>query len=152
MKIERAGRRDMDAARRLFTEYAEWLGVDLCFQGFVAEVEGLPWCYAEPKGAIWIAWDGEEPAGCVALRPHEGRECELKRLWVRPAYRNRGLGQSLTTAAMDYARRRRYRTMVLDTLDHMQDAIRLYQRLGFVPCEPYYDNPIPGAVYMRCVL
>lgn len=145
------GPKDISDARMLFEEYAQWLGVDLCFQGFGAELAGLPGDYAAPKGRLFIARDPGtgDAAGCVALRPFEGETGEMKRLYVRPAFRGTGLGATLATLVIDAAREAGYRRLVLDTLAHMQPAIGLYRRLGFNEIPAYYDNPIPGALYFE---
>ena len=134
--------------RTLFREYAVELGIDLCFQGFEEELASLPGKYAAPSGALLLA--GEE--GCVALRDVGDGVCELKRLFVRPSARGSGLGNDLALAIVERGRQLGYRHMVLDTLDRLEPAIRLYSRLGFEESEPYYDNPLPGVVYMRKAL
>lgn len=146
-----AGPRDIADARMLFEEYAQWLGVDLCFQGFAAELAGLPGDYAAPTGRLFVARDPSNggPAGCVALRPFEGETCEMKRLYVRPDFRGTGLGARLAALVIDSARQAGYGRIVLDTLGHMQPAIGLYRRLGFNEIPAYYDNPIPGALYFE---
>ena len=150
----------MPHVRRLFTEYAEWIGIDLCFQGFDRELAELPGRYAPPRGRTLLALHGEPEtelsdealAGCVALRPLDEHICEMKRLFVRPAFRGQGLGRRLALAVLDEARSIGYRTMRLDTLNTMTEAIALYKSIGFVEIESYYDNPIPCAVYMELVL
>jgi putative acetyltransferase len=145
----REGDPRLDEIRKLFIEYAESLGVDLSFQGFDEELASLPGKYAEPGGALFLCMRGAESAGCVAVRPIEGDVCEMKRLWVRPRFRGQALGLRLATAAIDAACRLGYRTMKLDTLGSMHHAQRLYRTLGFHEIPPYYDNPIPGAVYLQ---
>lgn len=139
----------LEEIRKLFIEYAEWLGVDLAFQGFDEELASLPGSYAEPGGALFLSMRGRETAGCVAVRAIEGDVCEMKRLWVRPRFRGQTLGLRLATAAIDAACRLGYRTMRLDTFDRMHDALRLYRSLGFHEIPPYYENPLPGAVYFQ---
>ena len=136
----------------LFREYAQGLGVDLCFQDFEHEVRSLPGAYAPPHGTLLLADVAGKPAGCVAVRPLEAGICELKRLYLRSAYRGTGLGRALTEAALDAARQMGYARIRLDTLPDMQTAQRLYESLGFYEIPPYYDNPIPGKRCLEAVL
>lgn len=140
---------DLDAARRLFTAYAESLDFDLCFQDFEAELDGLPGDYAPPDGALLLAEVDGEPAGCVALRPIEDGICEMKRLYVRPAFRHEGLGRTLARAILEKAQALGYDRMRLDTVRSMTTARHLYASLGFEESEPYYHNPLPDVVYMQ---
>ncbi len=137
---------------RLFREYAEGLNVDLGFQGFEQELASLPGVYVPPLGFLQIATFGVQVAGCVAMRAMEGEVCEMKRLYVRPEFRGRGIGRVLAEAVVARARAAGYRRMRLDTLPWMDAAMALYRALGFHEIEPYYDNPIPGTVYMELVL
>lgn len=137
------------AIRTLFQEYAAWLRVDLCFQGFTEELAGLPGRYAPPGGRLLLASAGHEPAGCVALRPAGDTVCEMKRLFVRPAYQGRGLGKRLAEQVVAEAREIGYSTMILDTLPDMQRAIRLYEALGFARCSAYYATPLEETVFME---
>ncbi|MBW2127791.1 MAG: GNAT family N-acetyltransferase [Deltaproteobacteria bacterium] len=137
----------LEEIRRLFREYEEALGVDLCFQGFEKELQGLPGKYAYPKGALFLAVDGGTPAGCVALRELGEGVCEMKRLFVRPQYRGQGVGRMLASAVIKEARELGYSSMRLDTLNNLREAVELYKSLGFRKIEPYYDNPLPGALY-----
>ena len=131
-------------ARRLLWESAEAIGTDLEYQGFTAELAGLPAPYTPPAGALFIASVDEEIAGCIALRPID-RDCgEMKRLYVRPAYRGHRLGERLITAAIQAAREAGYRELRLDTLATMASAQALYRRLGFIEIAPYNDNHLPG--------
>ena len=146
---------DLDTARRLFREYAAWLEVDLCFQGFEDELAGLPGKYAPPGGVLLLAEDAAgNPAGCVAVRPLSddsgGRMCELKRLWVRPGYRGLNAGRSLTSAALAAARAMGYATIKLDTMaGKMAPAVALYRALGFTECAPYCYNPVADVIYLE---
>ena len=145
---------DLDVVRELFLEYATWLGLDLSFQGFDAELASLPGKYGPPGGCLLIARrldvlanQSGEVIGCVAMRLFDAKRCEMKRLWIRPEFRNLGAGRMLALAIIDAARGARYDEMVLDTLESMESAVGLYQSLGFVRIPAYYHNPIPGAVY-----
>ena len=141
------------AARRLFREYADTLGVDLCFQNFEAELDGLPGEYAAPAGALLVALLDGLPAGCGALRPLHGTDypnaCEMKRLYVPRALRRFGLGRLIAQQLIDLAMQAGYSTLLLDTLDDMEAARGLYTSLGFEEIPPYYYNPIPGAHYLK---
>jgi ribosomal protein S18 acetylase RimI-like enzyme len=140
--------RDIDTARELFKEYQTLLGIDLCFQGFAAELEGLPGDYAPPGGRLFLAANDGVPIGCVALRALAGGRCEMKRLFVRPAARGLGAGRTLVTRIIDEARALGYEEMVLDTLPAMAEAQHLYQSFGFRDIPQYCENPIPGARYL----
>ena len=146
----------IEAARSILREYAESLNIDLCFQDVDAEIAGLPGDYAEPGGALLLAYVDGELAGCGALRPlpdvDYANACEMKRLYVRRAFRRFGLGRSLAQALMDRATEAGYSVMLLDTLDDMEAARELYTTLGFEEIPPYYYNPIPGAHYLKAQL
>jgi ribosomal protein S18 acetylase RimI-like enzyme len=139
---------EVEAVRDLFREYAAQLNVDLGFQAFDQELAGLPGAYAPPRGCLLLARIGRDTAGCVALRPRDGDTCEMKRLYVRPEFRGRGLGRRLARRVIGEARRMGYRRMVLDTLESMEAARRLYASLGFAPTAPYYPSPLPGARFL----
>ncbi len=141
---------DIDHARALFKEYEAWLEVDLCFQNFAKELAELPGKYAPPEGRLLLAVENGKVAGCVALRRIGDGTCEIKRLFVRPEFRGKGLGRKLAEAIIAEAKLIGYERMRLDTLPpRMNDAIVLYRSLGFVEIEPYYDNPVPGAKFME---
>jgi ribosomal protein S18 acetylase RimI-like enzyme len=146
----------LDEARAIFREYANSLDVDLCFQDFDAELASLPGEYTAPQGALLLATVDGEVAGCGALRPLLGCDyanaCEMKRLYVRPAFRRFGLGRLLAQALLDRGLQAGYSAMLLDTLDDMEAARGLYASLGFEEIPPYYFNPIPGAHYLKAVL
>jgi putative acetyltransferase len=138
--------------RTLFEEYADSLGIDLCFQGFDRELAELPGSYAPPAGRLFLALVGAEPAGCVALRPLADDECELKRLYVRDAHRGLGLGRRLTQEALAAAGEVGYRRVRLDTLPSMAAAQALYRSLGFRETDAYTVNPVQGATFMALEL
>jgi len=143
---------DLDEARRLFREYAGSLSVDLAFQDFEAELAALPGKYTPPGGRLLLAWRGAEAVGCVALRPSEGRDCEMKRLYVRPEARGERLGRRLAERIVEEARSAGYSRMRLDTLPTMTPAIRMYREMGFQPIDPYVYNPVPGAIFLALEL
>jgi len=144
---------DYSAAADLMRAYARELDVDLCFQDFEAELEDLPSQYGPPTGSLLLAKRAGRAVGCVGLRPKgEGATCEMKRLFVEPAYRGHGLGEALCRAVLDEGRRLGYKHMVLDTLRSLTPALHLYQTLGFEEIPPYYDNPLDDVVYMACTL
>jgi ribosomal protein S18 acetylase RimI-like enzyme len=144
------------ATRELFREYAASLDVDLCFQNFAAELAALPGEYAEPAGCLMLATVDGALAGCGALKPlpesDYANACEMKRLYVRPAFRRFGLGRVLVQALLDEAQRMGYSEVLLDTLNDMEAARGLYASLGFEEIPPYYYNPIPGAHYLKATL
>ena len=140
----------IEQVRRLFIEYQQELGIDLCFQNFSAEVANLPGDYSPPDGRLKLAVVHEEPAGCVALRKLEPAICEMKRLYVRAQFRSTGLGSKLAKSIIEEARMHGYQQMRLDTLPGKMDrAIELYRTLGFKAIAPYYHNPVPGALFME---
>jgi len=144
---------DMVAVRAIFLEYARSLSVDLYFQDFESELQQLPGEYAPPRGALLLAMVNHEVAGCCALRPLDSADAsnasEMKRLYVRPAFRRLGLGRKLAEAILDAARQNDYSCVLLDTLDEMETARALYEDLGFEEIPPYYHNPIAGAHYLK---
>ena len=144
------------ATRLIFQEYADQLGVDLCFQNFEAELAGLPGDYAPPQGCLLLALVDGEIAGCCAMRPLETVDypnaCEMKRLYVRQGFRGLGLGRQLAEAVLDAARIAGYHSVLLDTLNDMEAARALYEDLGFKDIPPYYHNPIAGAHYLKADL
>ena len=132
----------------MLEEYVEWIGLDLAFQEIDAELDGLPGEYAPPRGALLVATEGDRYLAMIALRPFADTIGEMKRLYVRPAARGRGLARRLITALCDEARRLGYGELRLDTLPMMGDAQALYEACGFVDIEPYYDTPIAGTRFM----
>jgi GNAT superfamily N-acetyltransferase len=139
-------------ARDLFREYALALGIDLEYQGFAAELAMLPAPYVPPRGVLFIAYVEGEVAGCAALRPLQEGDAEMKRLYVRPAFRKTGLGGLLVGAIIDAARQAGFHTLRLDTLPCMTSAQALYRRRGFVETLPYTDKYLPGTRFMARAL
>lgn len=141
------------AAAQIVAEYVEALGVDLSFQAIEAELEALPDHYAAPGGVMLLAWVDGELAGCGGLRPLPEADypnaCEMRRLYVRKAFRRFGLGRLLAQALIDHGLRAGYSCMLLDTLDDMEAARGLYDSLGFEEIPPFYFNPLPGAHYLK---
>lgn len=143
---------DLALARELFSEYAASLPFDLSFQDFERELADLPGAYAAPSGALLLAVEAGEAAGCVALRALTPDVCEMKRLYVRAAHRGSGLGRRLVDAILCEGRARGYARMRLDTVPGMEAAIALYRACGFREIPPYRPNPIPGALFLEADL
>jgi putative acetyltransferase len=151
--IQATNPEEIALARQLFEEYASWLEISLCFQNFDRELEGLPGDYAAPHGRLLLALKDDQLAGCIAVRRLPDRACEMKRLYVRPAFRGRGLGRTLVTAIVEEAKEIGYERMRLDTLPgKMDQALAMYRRFGFKEIPPYYENPIAGATFMELSL
>jgi GNAT superfamily N-acetyltransferase len=166
ISIRPAGATDIPEVRAMLKEYVEWIGLDLAFQEIDAELAGLPGEYAPPRGALFVAVDGARHLAMIALRPIEGTHGdatharlprvrpgdgpigEMKRLYVRPEARGRGLARQLITRLCDEAKRLGYAELRLDTLPMMSDAQALYAACGFVDIAPYYDTPIAGTRFM----
>ena len=139
----------LEQVKCLFREYANWLSVDLSFQRFEEELSNLPEpSYVAPAGVLLLALKDGQPAGCVGVRHFENSTCEMKRLFVRDAFKGTGIGKALAGAAIIAGRKLGYKRMLLDTLAHMRPAIDIYTGLGFQPIAAYYDNPISDAVYL----
>ena len=144
---------DVECARELFKEYSAGLGINLCFQNFEKELAELPGEYVPPGGRLFLAIEGDQVAGCVALRRLGDGVCEMKRLYVRPEFRGRGLGRELTGAVINAAREVGFDRMRLDTLPGKMDrAIAMYRSLGFQEIDAYYHNPVAGATFMELSL
>jgi ribosomal protein S18 acetylase RimI-like enzyme len=140
-------------ARELFLEYAQSLGFSLCFQNFDKELEELPGHYAPPQGRLLLAEYEGQLAGCVAMRALEPGACEMKRLYLRPQFRGKGLGGALAERIILEARQAGYQKMRLDTVEPvMKDAVAMYRKLGFKEIAPYCANPMAGALYMELEL
>ncbi len=147
---------DLEVTREIFREYASSLNINLAFQGFEEELQSLPGDYAAPRGILLLALVDGDAAGCCALRPLDTVDypnaCEMKRLYVRKAFRGFGLGRQLAEAILDAARLAGYASVLLDTLDDMEAARALYEELGFEEVPPYYHSPIAGAHYLKANL
>jgi len=140
-------------ARDLFLEYAQSLGFSLCFQNFDQELAGLPGDYAPPDGRLLLAEYEGQLAGCVALHKLDNETCEMKRLYLRPGFRGKGLGRALADRIITEARQIAYRRMRLDTVEPvMKDAVAMYRKIGFREIDPYRANPMPGTLYMELEL
>ena len=143
----------LESVKDLFKAYLAELNEDLCFQSFDSEIGNLLYKYSAPTGALFIASYNATPVGCIALQPlQEAQTCEMKRLYVAPAYRKLGVGDALVKVLLQEAQSLGYTTMKLDTLERLQAAIRLYQKFGFETVTAYYDNPLPSVVYMQKIL
>lgn len=142
-------KRLLSAAKDLFLEYKKSLPFDLDFQNFDEEIAGLPGEYSRPNGCILVACIGEAAAGCVALRKLETDVCEMKRLYVRPEFREQGFGRKLAEAVIDGARKIGYGRMRLDTVSSMTEAIGIYKALGFREIPQYRLNPLPNAMFFE---
>lgn len=148
-----SGPGDMATVRELFLEYQSDIGIDLCFQGFDEELASLPGDYTSPLGGLFLAFVDDDAAGCCAFRPLPDSDyanaCEMKRLFVRRAFRGFGLGRLLVEQILMQAKQSGYDAMLLDTLSDMEAARQLYQEVGFEEVAPYYHNPLPGAHYLK---
>ena len=139
---------DLDTVRTLFREYQDFINVSLCFQSFDEELASLPGKYsAEKRGSLYLAEIDGTPAGCVAYYRTDEQTCELKRLFVRPAFHRRGLGRALMDRAINDSTNAGYETMILDTLKRLEGAQELYDQLGFSEIEPYNVNPHEDVAY-----
>ena len=147
--LEAKSKEQLKDTRRLFEEYSNYLNIDLEFQDFEEELNNLPGEYKPPHGCILLAFYNSNLAGCVALRKFEDKICEMKRLYVKPQFRNRGFGNSLVKALIDKAIKIGYKYMRLDTLPFMKEAISLYKSLGFKEMKPYRYNPFRGAKFFE---
>lgn len=148
MQIRAAGPGDIPAVREMLREYIEWIDMDLAFQEIDAELDGLPGDYAPPHGALFVAVDGPRYLAMIALRPLDRTTAEMKRLYVRPDARGRGLARELIARLCNEAKRLNYSEIRLDTLPKMGEAQALYEAHGFVDIEPYYQTPIAGTRFM----
>ncbi len=140
---------ELNIVQNLFAEYAAELNENLCFQSFDTELADPLKKYGPPAGSILLAYYNGQPAGCVALQPLPDKSCEMKRLFTRPNFRGIGVGEFLVAAIVANAKELGYATMVLDTLQRLQPAIKLYEKFGFTNTSAYYKNPLPNVVYMQ---
>lgn len=147
-----ASAEDIGIIRGLFREYQSSLEIDLCFQNFEGELASLPGKYAPPDGRLYLAWEGDQGVGCAGLRKIAEGICELKRLYVQPSHRGRGIGRQIALEALKDAHQIGYGRVRLDTLPSMGRAQELYRNLGFKPIAPYTNNPVAGAVFLELEL
>ena len=140
---------DYAIAKTLFLEYQKELGVNLCFQSFEEELSQLPQMYGGKDGCLLLAKYDNDDAGCIAIRRKTAVTCEMKRLFVRPSYKNLGIGRQLVTEILEQARVLQYKHMVLDTLNTLIPALHLYQQFGFTQTAAYYNNPLEGVIYLE---
>lgn len=153
MSLEiRLGYQVIDKVKMLFQEYTNALGIDLDFQNYTDELLNLPGDYALPCGRLYIANYNESLAGLIALRPFDESCCEMKRLYVRPEYRKKGIGRALAERVISDAREMKYNNIVLDTLSSLTNSVSLYRKLGFQEIQPYRYNPVPNAIFFRLEL
>ncbi|MFX1250277.1 MAG: GNAT family N-acetyltransferase [Promethearchaeota archaeon] len=150
--VEVVTEEQLNQVRRLFKEYTESLGFDLDFQDYEKELAELPGEYSPPDGQLLLAIEGKRIIGCVALRKFSDKICEMKRLYVQPEFRGRGIGKCLAEAIITEARNIGYTSIQLDTVPWMKEAITLYKSLGFKEIPPYRYNPIEGALYLELIL
>jgi GNAT superfamily N-acetyltransferase len=143
---------DLDVVRSLFADYQTELGIDLCFQGFAEELRDLPGPYREPEGRLFLYRVDGENAGVGALKPLSDGSVELKRIYLRPDFRGKGLGKRITEHLLTTARDLGYSLAKLDTLARLKPAVQLYRRLGFVETTPYNENPEPDILYFELIL
>ena len=143
----------LESIKQLFKAYLLELNEDLCFQSFDSEIDNPLYKYSAPTGALFIAYHNATPVGCIALQPLQAAQtCEMKRLYVDPEYRNLKIGDALVQSLLLEAKTLGYTTMKLDTLDRLQAALKLYLKFGFETVTAYYENPLPGVVYMQKLL
>jgi len=148
--IQATTEEQIDTARELFKEYAAELAIDMCFQNFDQELKTLPGKYAQPDGRLLLAYADENLVGCIALRKLDNRTCEMKRLFLRPAFRGKGYGRQMIDKLLEAAREIGYERMWLDSLPgKMDSAIALYRERGFKEIPAYYDNPLEDVVYLE---
>lgn len=140
---------EYEEAKKLFTEYAAWLNIDLCFQNFTKELDEIEKMYATDSGGIFLCVDDDKYIGCSAIRRMDDTTCELKRMWVQQNYQGKGIGEELLKKCIDLAQQLNYKTIRLDTLSRLQPAIQLYKKYSFEETTSYYNNPNADVVYMK---
>lgn len=143
---------ELEEVKKIFIEYAAFLQVDLCFQDFEKELQTLHQVYLPPLGCIILAKEDNQVLGCIALKPIGEGVCEMKRLYVRPAARGKGLGNQLVEELIDFAQKVGYKTMKLDTISSLKEAIKLYRSKGFVETNAYVYNPLSDVYYFQLTL
>lgn len=143
---------ELEEVREIFVEYANFLQVDLCFQNFEKELQTLHQVYFPPLGCIILAKDEKKVVGCIALKPIGEDICEMKRLYVKPAARGKALGKQLVEELIHFAKEAGYKTMKLDTITSLKDAIKLYRSKGFIETDAYVYNPLPEVLYLQLSL
>lgn len=149
IRVEAEGE-ELNITRQLFKEYAAELDENLCFQSFDDELKDPLTKYGPPYGSLFLAYFNEQPAGCIALQPLKKRGmCEMKRLYVKPSFRKQSISKDLVKILLEDAKDKGYKKMLLDTLERLQPAIKLYSRHGFINTSAYYANPLPNVVYME---
>lgn len=147
--IQAKSEKELNIIRKLFTEYTNWLGFDLSFQNFEKEFAELPGRYTPPTGRLLLALYNNKVAGCVGLREFAKGICEMKRMYIKPKYRRKGIGRRLAIAVIEEAKKIGYKKMRLDTVPWMNEAIELYYSLGFKKIKPYRYNPIKGSLFLE---
>ncbi|MDO4481320.1 MAG: GNAT family N-acetyltransferase [Bacillota bacterium] len=127
------------------SSFKEYLDI----QNYDAELEHLEEKYGYPMGRLYLAYCGGQPAGCIGLRKIDEKNCEMKRLYVRPQFRNNRIGEQLVRLIVDDAKNIGYSFMLLDTLPFLESAVRLYKRFGFYITECYNDSPMSTSIFMK---
>lgn len=140
---------EYELTKNIFIEYQQFLKVDLCFQSFENELNNLGKIYASPKGTIILAKVDNEIAGCIALKPIEENNCEMKRLYVKPVHRGLGIGLALVSQLIEFAKGNKFEKMKLDTLKSLKEAVTLYHKFGFIETQPYVYNPLEEVLYFE---
>jgi len=140
---------EYELSKKIFLEYAEELGFDLCFQNFEEEIKFIKTQYGKPKGGIILIKLNNDIIGCIGVRKLENRVGELKRMYIKRTFRNKGYGKELLYKAIELAREFNYKKLRLDTLPTMDKAIKLYKEAGFIEIEPYRYNPITETIFFE---